>query len=192
VRGTARRGRGAFGEMVKLIKPVVLVGMMGAGKSAVGRELATRLGVPFRDSDAEIERAAAMTIPEIFARDGEPFFRDREAQVITRLLEGPPSVLAVGGGAFLRAETRDRIRARGAALWLKADLDLLWARVRRKENRPLLKTADPLGTLRALMAAREPVYALADLVVEVRPEAAIEATAEQVRTALAARADLLT
>jgi shikimate kinase len=177
--------------MAKLLKPVVLVGMMGAGKSAVGRELASRLGVPFRDSDAEIERAAAMTIPEIFARDGEPFFRDREAQVIARLLEGPPAVLAVGGGAFLRADTRDRIRARGAALWLKADLDLLWARVRRKENRPLLKTADPLGTLRALMAAREPVYALADLVVEVRPEAAIEATAEQVRAALGVRPDLL-
>jgi shikimate kinase len=177
--------------MTRLKKPVVLVGMMGAGKSAVGRELAHRLGVPFRDSDAEIERAAAMTIAEIFARDGEAFFRDREAQVIARLLQGPPSVLAVGGGAFLRPETRARIAEVGAALWLKVGLDLLWARVRRKQNRPLLKTADPYGTLKALLEARTPVYALADLVVEVRPEASVEATAEQVRAALAARPDIL-
>lgn len=177
--------------MVKLHKPVVLVGMMGAGKSAVGRELAQNLGVPFRDSDAEIERAAAMTIPEIFARDGEPFFRDREAQVIARLLEGPPCVLAVGGGAFLRPETRARIAAQGVALWIRADLDLLWSRVKRKENRPLLKTADPYGTLAALMAAREPVYALADLSITARPEATVEATAEQVRDCLATRPDVL-
>ncbi len=182
---------GRHRRMARLRKPVVLVGMMGAGKSAVGRELAGRLGVPFADSDAEIERAAALTIPEIFARDGETFFRDREAQVIARLLEGAPGVLAVGGGAFLREETRARIAAKGAALWLKAGLDLLWARVRRKENRPLLKTADPYGTLKALLEARAPVYALADLVVEVRPEAPIEATAEQVRAALATRPDIL-
>ena len=192
-RATARQasGKGILG-MATLIRPVVLVGMMGAGKSAVGRELAQRLGVPFRDSDAEIERAAAMTIPEIFARDGEAFFRDREAEVIARLLEGPAGVLAVGGGAFLRPETRVRIRERGAAVWLKADLALLWTRVKRKEHRPLLKTADPLGTLQALLAAREPVYALADLVVEVRPEAAIEVTAEQVLAMLATRPDILT
>lgn len=177
--------------MARLIRPVVLVGMMGAGKSAVGRELAQRLGVPFRDSDAEIERAAAMTIPEIFARDGEAFFRDREAEVIARLLDGSAAVLALGGGAFLHPGTRARIRERGAAVWLKADLALLWARVQRKENRPLLKTADPKGTLAALLAAREPVYALADLVVEVRPEAPIEATAAQVLAVLASRPDIL-
>lgn len=166
--------------------------MMGAGKSAVGRELAQRLAVPFVDSDAEIERAAARTIAEIFARDGEAFFRDREAQVIARLLEGPVCVLAVGGGAWLRPETRARVGERGTSVWLKADLDLLWSRVRRKDSRPLLRTADPYATLAALAAAREPVYALADLTVHVRPEASIEATAEQVRAALAARPDVLT
>jgi shikimate kinase len=180
-----------WGGMARLRKPVVLVGMMGAGKSAVGRELALGLGVPFCDSDAEIERAAAMSIPEIFARDGEAFFRNREAEVIARLIEGPPGIVAVGGGAWLRPETRARVAERGVALWLKADLDLLWSRVRRKETRPLLRTADPYGTLKALLEAREPVYALADLVVEARPEAPIEATAEQVRAVLATRPDVL-
>lgn len=182
---------GVTESMVRLHKPVVLVGMMGAGKTAVGRELAGRLGVPFLDSDAEIERAAAMTVAEIFARDGEPFFRDREAQVIGRLLDGPPCILAVGGGAYLRAETRARIAARGVALWLKADLDILWNRVRRKETRPLLQTADPLGTLAALVALREPVYALADLLVEAQPDASVEATAARVRARLAERPDIL-
>lgn len=177
--------------MARLRKPVVLVGMMGAGKTAVGRELAQQLGVPFVDSDAEIERAAAMTVAEIFARDGESFFRDREAEVIARLLLGPPCILAVGGGAFLRAETRERIAARGVALWLKAGLELLWSRVRRKETRPLLRTADPFGTLAALAAAREPVYALADLVIEPRPEASVADTAQAVRALLAGRPDIL-
>ena len=177
--------------MARLHKPVVLVGMMGAGKTAVGRELAARLDVPFVDSDAEIERAAAMTIAEIFARDGEPFFRDREAQVIGRLLDGPPQVVAVGGGAFLRPETRARIAERGVALWLKADLDLLWSRVRRKDTRPLLQTPDPYGTLAALVAAREPVYALADLRVQAMPEASVEATAARVAARLAERPDVL-
>jgi len=181
----------ARGHMARLLKPVVLVGMMGAGKTAVGRELAQRLGVPFVDSDAEIERAAAMTVAEIFARDGEPFFRDREAQVIGRLLEGAPCILAVGGGAFLRADTRARIAERGVSLWLRADLDLLWARVRRKETRPLLQTADPQATLAALVAAREPVYALADLQVQAQPEASVETTAGMVRERLALRPDVL-
>jgi len=132
-----------------------------------------------------------MTISEIFARDGESFFRDREAEVIARLLEEPPSVLAVGGGAWLRPETRARVGARGVSLWLDAGLDLLWSRVRRKENRPLLRTPDPLGTLKALLEARAPVYALADLAIRVRPEAAVEATAAQVRAVLATRPDVL-
>lgn len=178
--------------MGRLRKPVVLVGMMGAGKTAVGRELAQQLSVPFCDSDAEIERAAAMSVAEIFARDGESFFRDREAEVIARLLQGPVCVLAVGGGAFLRAETRDRIAACGVAVWLRADLDLLWSRVKRKETRPLLRTADPRGTLAALVAARDPVYALAALQVAPRPDASVAETAAAVRAALATRPDILT
>lgn len=177
--------------MARLRKPVVLVGMMGAGKTAVGRELAQRLGVPFLDSDAEIERAADRSVAEIFARDGEPFFRDREAEVIARLLQGPPCVLAVGGGAFLRPETRTRIAEHGVALWLKAGLDVLWSRVRRKDTRPLLRTPDPYGTLAALAATREPVYALAELSVEARPDASVESTAEAVRGLLATRPDIL-
>lgn len=168
-----------------------MVGMMGAGKSAVGKELAQRLAVPFLDSDAEIERAANATIAEIFARDGEPFFREKEAQVIARLLEGEPCVLSVGGGAFLRADTRERITRMGASVWLKADLDTLWARVRRKETRPLLKTANPYQTLADLMTAREPHYALADLTVFAQSDYPIETTAQKVIEALALRPDVL-
>lgn len=177
--------------MAELRKPVVLVGMMGAGKTAVGRELAQRLGVAFVDSDAEIERAADRSVAEIFARDGEGFFRDREAEVIARLLQGAPCVLAVGGGAFLREETRARIAERGIAVWLRADLELLWTRVRRKDTRPLLQTPDPYGTLKDLVARRDPVYALAELAVEARVDASIEATAESVRACLARRPDIL-
>ena len=174
-----------------LKKTVVLIGMMGAGKTAVGTELARLLGVPFLDSDAEIERAANATIAEIFARDGEAFFRDREAQVISRLLVGPPGVLSVGGGAYMRAETRERITEQGVAVWLKADLDLLWSRVRRKDTRPLLRTADPLGTLRALAETREPIYARADLVVRTEAHYSVEDTARAVLAALATRPDVL-
>ena len=175
----------------RLKKTVVMVGMMGAGKSAVGKELAAVLGVPFLDSDAEIERAANATIAEIFARDGEAFFRDKEAQVIARLLDGEPCVLSVGGGAFLRAETRRRISDYGVSVWLKADLDTLWARVRRKDTRPLLKTANPYRTLAELMAAREPAYAEADLIVPTTADYAIETTAEKVVETLASRPDVL-
>ena len=178
-------------KLARLKKTVVLIGMMGAGKTAVGTELARLLSVPFLDSDAEIERAANATIAEIFARDGEPFFRDKEAQVITRLLVGPPGVLSVGGGAYLRAETRSRITEQGVAVWLKADLDLLWSRVRRKDTRPLLRTENPLATLKALADAREPVYALADLVVPTRTHYSIEDTAQAVLAALATRPDVL-
>ncbi|HHX91876.1 MAG TPA: shikimate kinase [Paracoccus sp.] len=174
-----------------LNKTVVMVGMMGAGKTAVGMELARMLGVPFVDSDAEIERAAARTVAEIFARDGEAFFRRKEAQVIARLLAAAPGVLSVGGGAYLNPATRALIAEKGVAVWLKADQDLLWSRVKRRDTRPLLRTADPYGTLGAMMVAREPAYAKADLVVEARPECSVGATAGRVREALATRPDVL-
>ncbi len=175
----------------RLKKTVVMVGMMGAGKSAVGKELAALLGVPFLDSDAEIEKAANASIAEIFARDGEAFFRRKEAQVIARLLVGVPCVLSVGGGAFLSPETRRLVSEVGVSVWLKADLDTLWARVRRKDTRPLLRTANPYRTLAELMALREPAYAEADLIVPTTADYAIETTAEKVVEALALRPDVL-
>ncbi|MHA6345212.1 shikimate kinase [Roseivivax sp. CAU 1761] len=175
----------------RLMKTVVLIGMMGAGKTAVGRALAGCLGVDFVDSDHEIERAANMTIAEIFARDGEAFFRQKEAQVIARLLDGVPRILATGGGAFLRTENRDSIAARGVSVWLDADLDLLWTRVRHKETRPLLRTPDPYGTLAALYEARTPIYAKADLAVKVARGAPIDRNCAAVVAALATRPDVL-
>ncbi len=175
----------------RLKKTVVMVGMMGAGKSAVGKELAALLGVPFLDSDAEIEKAANASIAEIFARDGEAFFRRKEAQVIARLIDGVPCVLSVGGGAFLSPETRRLVSEVGVSVWLKADLDTLWARVRRKDTRPLLRTANPYRTLAELMALREPAYAEADLIVPTTADYAIETTAEKVVEALALRPDVL-
>jgi shikimate kinase len=143
---------------------IVFVGMMGAGKSTVGRRLAARLGLNFVDVDVEIETAhAGMTIAEIFAEHGEPYFRDGEARVIARLLEAAPSVLATGGGAWMRAETRERIRAKGIAIWLKAEPDVLLRRVKRRSDRPLLQTADPAAIIEKLVAERYPVYAEADL-----------------------------
>jgi shikimate kinase len=149
-------------------RSIVLVGMMGAGKSSVGRRLAARLGIPFVDADAEIEAAAGMTIPEIFERHGEPYFRAGEARVIARLLEGGPQVLATGGGAFLNADTRAAIGEKGVSLWLKAEFDVLMRRVKRRADRPLLQTDDPGDTLKRLMDARYPVYAQADLTVQSR------------------------
>lgn len=147
-------------------RAVVLVGMMGSGKSSVGRRLATRLALPFVDADVEIETAAGMTIPEIFAQRGEAEFRDGERRVIARLLSTrAPLVLATGGGAFMNAETRARIGELGVSVWLKAEPDVLMRRVRKRSNRPLLQTADPEGTLRRMLAEREPTYALADLTV---------------------------
>lgn len=163
-----------------LLKPVVLVGMMGAGKTAVGTALARMLGVPFVDSDEEIVQAAKMTIAEIFARDGEPFFRARETEVIARLLSDRPAVISTGGGAFMGAANRDLIAQSGVSVWLKADLELLWRRVRHKNTRPLLRTADPKATLSGLLAAREPVYALAQLAVEAEPTLSIEQMAQKV------------
>jgi shikimate kinase len=176
---------------MKLHKTVVLVGMMGAGKTAVGKELARMLSVPFRDSDEEIVTASRMTIAEIFARDGEEFFRAREAEVIARLLRDTPSVLSVGGGAFLNGETRALITELGVSVWLKADLDLLWARVRHKTTRPLLRTDNPRQTLSDLLDARAPVYALADLVVEARVSYAIPDMARAVMAELLTRPDVL-
>jgi shikimate kinase len=149
-------------------RSIVLVGMMGAGKSSVGRRLAARLELPFVDADSEIEAAAGMAIPDIFAAHGEEAFRSGETRVICRLLDGGPQVLATGGGAFMGAETRAAIRAKGVSVWLKADFDVLMRRVKRRNDRPLLKTSDPADTLRRLMDERAPVYAQADLTIESR------------------------
>ena len=142
--------------------------MMGAGKSSIGRRVALRLGIPFVDADAEIEKAAGMTISDIFAIHGESDFRAGEARVIARLLEGGPQVLATGGGAFMNADTRAAIGAKGVSIWLKAEFDVLMRRIKRRHDRPLLKTEDPDATLRALIDERYPVYALADVTVQSR------------------------
>ncbi|MEM6941736.1 MAG: shikimate kinase [Pseudomonadota bacterium] len=174
-----------------LLRTVVMVGMMGAGKTAVGRALGARLAVPFIDSDAEIETAANLSVPEIFDRDGEAFFRARESEIIARLLSGPPGILSVGGGAFLSAENRDLISAHGVSVLLDADVDLLWSRVKHKDTRPLLRTADPKATLTALFAARVPIYAQADLTVPCEAGLSIEAMAQRVVTTLLSRRDVL-
>ena len=149
-------------------RSIVLVGMMGAGKSSIGRRLGIRLGVPFVDADSEIEKAAGMNIPDIFASHGEPDFRAGEARVIARLLETAPQVLATGGGAFMNADTRRLIASKGISIWLKADYEILMRRIRRRQDRPLLKTDDPGITLRNLIEVRYPVYGLADLTVQSR------------------------
>jgi shikimate kinase len=149
-------------------RSVVLVGMMGAGKSSVGRKLAQRLALPFVDADTEIEAAAGMTIPEIFEVRGEADFRAGEARVIARLLEGGPQVLATGGGAFMNVDTRRLIGQKAVSIWLRAEFDVLMRRIKRRNDRPLLRTADPEATLRALIDQRYPVYALADLTIESR------------------------
>jgi shikimate kinase len=149
-------------------RSLVLVGMMGAGKSSVGRKLAARLAMPFVDADTEIEAAAGMTIPEIFEVRGEAEFRSGEARVIARLLDGGPQVLATGGGAYMNPETRGMIGRKGVSIWLKAEFDILMRRIRRRTDRPLLRTADPEATLKRLIDERYPVYALADVTIESR------------------------
>jgi shikimate kinase len=149
-------------------RSIVLVGLMGCGKSSVGRRLASRLGIGFVDADEEIERVAAKTIVEIFADHGEAYFRDGERRVIGRLLASGPQVLATGGGAFINPETRAKIRERGVSVWLRAELPVLMRRVSKRDTRPLLKTGDPEATMRDLMAKRYPVYAEADVTVESR------------------------
>jgi shikimate kinase len=154
-------------ELLALLgrRPIVLVGMMGAGKTTVGRRLAARLGRHFVDSDEEIEKAANMTIPEIFAAHGEGDFRAGEARVVARLLRDPDIVLGTGGGAFINPETRALIKAGSVSVWIKAELDLLFQRVSRRSNRPLLKTENPRETLRGLIETRYPIYAEADITV---------------------------
>jgi shikimate kinase len=146
-------------------RSLVLVGMMGAGKSTIGRRLSARLRLPFLDADTEIEAAAGMSIPDIFETHGEPHFRDGEARVIARLLDNGPSVIATGGGAFLREETRRRIQDKALSIWLKADAEIIMKRVKRRADRPLLQTADPAGTIGRLIAEREPFYQHADLTI---------------------------
>ncbi len=175
----------------RLKKTVVLVGMMGAGKTAVGTALARRLNVAFRDSDQALEAAANRTIAEIFSRDGEAFFRAKESQVIERLLQIEPGILSTGGGAFMTRGNRELISQYGVSVWLNADVKLLWSRVRHKDTRPLLRTVDPFATLQEIFATRVPYYALADLTVESQPGYTIEDMADQVIAALASRPDVL-
>jgi shikimate kinase len=150
-------------------RSIVLIGMMGVGKSSIGRRLGARLGAPFVDADTEIERAAGMSIADIFARHGEAAFRSGEARVIARLLNGGPQVLATGGGAVMNEATRALIKEKGVSIWLSAELDLLLRRIsKRKAERPMLQTDDPAATLRELLASRAPIYAQADITVQSR------------------------
>ncbi len=149
-------------------RSIVLVGLMGCGKSSVGKRLAARLGLPFIDTDEEIERVAAKSINEIFADHGEPYFRDGERRVIARLLSDGPQVLATGGGAFINPETRAKMKELGLSIWLRAELPVLMRRVLKRDTRPLLKTADPEAVMRDLMDARYPIYSEADITIESR------------------------
>ena len=177
--------------MRRLKKTVVMVGMMGAGKTAVGTAVGRALGVPFLDSDEEIVKAAQRSIAEIFERDGEAFFRARETEVLARLLRGAPCVLSTGGGAFLSETNRALVQEAGVSVWLRADLDLLWQRVRHKTTRPLLRTANPRETLRQLYEARVPFYSLADVVVDSAADLSIDEMAAKVVAALMARPDVV-
>ncbi|HEX3673895.1 MAG TPA: shikimate kinase [Rhizomicrobium sp.] len=172
--------------MDRLNRTVVLVGMMGAGKSSVGRRLATRLSVPFRDADSEIESAAGCTISDIFARFGEAEFRHGERRVIARLLDDAPHVLATGGGAFCDAETRARIKDGALSIWIRAPIDILLSRVGRRDTRPLLRDGDPRAILERLLAEREPLYGQADMVVD-SEDGPHHASVEKIVAALQAR-----
>ena len=180
-------GRASPANLLALLgtRSIVLVGMMGVGKSSIGRRLAARLGSPFVDADTEIEKAADMSIADIFARHGEAYFRSGEARVIARLLDGGPQVLATGGGAVMNADTRAAIKAKGVSIWLSAEFDVLMRRIsKRKHERPMLQTADPAATLRDLLEVREPVYAQADITVQSR-EVPHEAIVTEILSALA-------
>ena len=179
----AAGGSAMSGEVV-VDRPLVLVGLMGAGKSCIGRRLAQRLRLPFVDADREIEQAAGCSIPEIFSRHGEQAFRDGERRVILRLLESPPFVLATGGGAFMDPRTRAVIREKAISIWLRADLDLLVRRTGRRGDRPLLQVDDPRAKLAELMTTRDPIYAEADLTVDSQ-DGPPDATLERVLAALA-------
>lgn len=171
-----------------MTRPIAFIGMMGAGKSAIGKLVAARLGLRFADADKEIEEAAAATIEEIFERHGEDHFRDGERRVIARLIGAGPLVLATGGGAYMDPETRALLREKSITVWLRADFDVLWRRVSRRSHRPLLKTQDPQGTLSRLIEDRYPTYGLADIVVD-SDDAPKDETANRVVQALAAYID---
>lgn len=174
-------------DRFRLSRSIVLVGLMGAGKTSVGKRLATLLGVAFTDSDTRIVEAAGMSIPEIFASLGESAFRDGERRVISRLLAERPGVLATGGGAFIEARTREEIAAHGTSVWLRADVETLWDRVRDRPGRPLLQTADPKATLTDLHRRRSPVYALADVAVDSRRGVSHETMARAIVAAVRER-----
>ena len=193
--GWKKRDRGEFLAKVRQVRrllgrrSIVMVGLMGCGKSSIGRRLATALDLPFVDADEEIERAALKSIPEIFADHGETYFRDGERKVIRRLLGNGPQVLATGGGAYMNEETRAAIKVHGFSIWLRADLDVLMRRVAKRDNRPLLKADDPVAVMQSLMDQRYPVYALAEIAIDSR-DTAHEVIVAEIVTALAARPDL--
>jgi shikimate kinase len=182
------RSSGTDAALVRALgaRSIVLVGMMGAGKSSIGRRLAARLGLTFVDADSEIEERAGMTIPELFDMHGEAYFRAGEARVLARLLDGGPQVLATGGGAFMNADTRALICVKGISVWLKAEFDLLLRRIKRRNDRPLLQTDDPASRLHELIEQRYPIYALADLTVHSR-EVPHETIVEEIIAALAGK-----
>lgn len=194
--GWKKRDRGEFLARAQQVRDmlgtrsIVMVGLMGCGKSSIGRRLAITLGLPFIDADDEIERAALKSIPEIFADHGEAYFREGERKVIKRLLGNGPQVLATGGGAFMNAETRAAIKADGISVWLRADLDVLMRRVAKRDNRPLLKADDPVAVMKGLMDQRYPVYAEADITVDSR-DTTHEVIVGEIIAALIARADLV-
>ncbi len=170
-------------------RSIALIGLMGAGKSAIGRRLAARLELPYADADAEIEAAAGESVESIFAHHGEAAFRDGERRVIARLLESGPIVLATGGGAYMNEETRERLRLRAVTVWLRAELAVLLNRVSRRDNRPLLKTDDPRVVMERLIEQRYPVYALADLTIESR-DVAHEVIVDEIVAGLMARSSV--
>ena len=170
---------------------IVLVGMMGSGKSAIGSALSKKLGVEFWDTDAELQASANMTVAEIFQRDGVDFFRARESEIIERLMNTGVGVLSVGGGALLMKRNRDIIGNKGLSLWLKADIDLLWSRVRKKDTRPLLNTENPYETLFKLYEARIPIYSQADLVTEANADYSIEEMTKKVMNTIVQQSDAL-
>lgn len=175
---------------VTLNKTIVMVGMMGAGKTAIGRSLAQRLGVPFLDCDEEIVIAANMEISEIFSKFGEPFFRDKETRVLTRLLDEPACIVSTGGGAFIQPQNRALIADKGTSVWLKAELDLLWSRVQGRSTRPLLNEPNPKERLAELYAGREAFYAMADVTVESQAADSIESMTSRVYDALCVTGDI--
>ena len=164
--------------MFELKKTVALVGMMGSGKSAIGKIVSSVLDIPFRDADVEIERAAKLSIPEIFERHGEEFFRNKEDQVIKRLLNEKCCILATGGGAFMNKKIRASIKEQGVSVWLNADLETLWKRVKHKKTRPLLRTHNPKETLRSIYTDRIKTYSLADIIVDSHDKSSLEEMAK--------------